>query len=89
LLRVTGQRGREASDRWWLALLGLPILCCAGTTLIAALGAGSLIAAVGGLAGSALLAGRGGRDPARRRRLDRATTSPTVTPEQVAALRCG
>jgi hypothetical protein len=34
LLRVTDQRGREASDRWWLALLGLPILCCAGTTLM-------------------------------------------------------
>jgi len=59
LLRVTGQRGREASGRWWLALLGLPILCCAGSTLIAALGAGSLIAAVGGLAGSALLAAAG------------------------------
>jgi hypothetical protein len=56
---VTGQRGREASGRWWLALLALPILCCAGTALFAALGAGSLIVAVGGLAGSALLAAAG------------------------------
>lgn len=56
---MTGQRGREASGPWWLALLGLPTLCCAGTTLIAALGAGSLTAAIGGLAGSTLLAAAG------------------------------
>jgi len=56
---VIGQRGREASGRWWLALCGLPLLCCAGTTLLGALGVGSVTGAVGGLAGSALLEAAG------------------------------
>ncbi|MEO6206208.1 MAG: hypothetical protein ABIO67_12640 [Mycobacteriales bacterium] len=56
---MTSQRGRESSGRWWLALLSLPILCCAGTTLLGAIGVGSVPAAVGGLAGSALLAAAG------------------------------
>lgn len=56
---MTGQRGREAPGRWWPALLGLPILCCAGSTVIAALGVGSVTAAIGGLAGSALAAAAG------------------------------
>jgi hypothetical protein len=47
--------GSPSSGRWtWL--LALPVLCCVGHALVLAVGAGSLAAAVGGLAGSAALA---------------------------------
>ena len=40
---------------WWPALLALPILCCLGSSLLAAIGVGSVTAAVGGVTGSAIL----------------------------------
>ena len=52
---MTDRRERDSSSRWWLVLLGLPVLCCAGTALLGAIGIGSVTAAVGGISGSALL----------------------------------
>lgn len=43
----------------WAWLLALPILSCAGPSLLAAVGAGSLTAALGGVAGSLVLLAAG------------------------------
>lgn len=40
---------------WWVALLAVPVLCCAGPALLAAAGIGSVGALAGGLAGGAAL----------------------------------
>jgi len=44
------ERG-DQPDRggWWLALLALPVLCCAGPAVLAALGAGSAVLVSAGL----------------------------------------
>ena len=41
---------------WWLALLAIPVLCCAGPALLAAVGIGSLGALVAAGTGQAVLA---------------------------------
>ena len=37
---------------WWVALLAVPILCCAGPALLAAIGVGSVSVLAGGLTGA-------------------------------------
>ena len=41
---------------WWLALLAVPILCCAGSGLLAAIGIGSVGALLAAGTGQAVLA---------------------------------
>ncbi len=54
---MTGPREpRHGGGRWKVALVALPVLCCAGPALLAALGAGSVGALLGGATGSAALA---------------------------------
>jgi hypothetical protein len=43
----------------WAWLLALPVLCCAGPAVLAAVGAGSLTAALGGITGSLFLLAAG------------------------------
>jgi hypothetical protein len=45
----------RGEGRWWWALLALPVVCCAGSGVLAALGVGSIGAVLGGLTGSILL----------------------------------
>jgi hypothetical protein len=52
---MSRQEGRERGG-CWLGLLALPVLCCAGPSLLAAVGAGSVTAALGGATGSVLVA---------------------------------
>lgn len=46
----------QGRSRWLVALFALPVLCCAGPALLAALGAGSVGALLGGATGSVALA---------------------------------
>ena len=43
-------------SRWWLAVLAIPVLCCAGPALLAAVGIGSLGALVAAGTGQVVLA---------------------------------
>jgi len=56
-----GRTDREqpvTSERsgWWLALLAIPVLCCAGPVLLAAVGVGSLGAILAAGTGQVVLA---------------------------------
>ena len=53
---MTGPREPPKGSGWALALLAMPVLCCAGPALLAALGAGSLGALLGGATGSIAVA---------------------------------
>ena len=53
---MTAPKAPRRGGGWAWALLALPVLCCAGPALLAALGAGSVGALVGGATGSAVLA---------------------------------
>lgn len=54
---MTGSReSKQSLSGWKLALFALPVLCCAGPALLAAIGAGSVGALLGGAAGSLALA---------------------------------
>jgi hypothetical protein len=54
---MTGPREpKQGAGRWMVALFALPILCCAGPALLAALGAGSVGVLLGGATGSVALA---------------------------------
>ncbi len=54
---MTGPREpRHGGGGWKVALVALPVLCCAGPALLAALGAGSVGALLGGAIGSVALA---------------------------------
>lgn len=55
LLRVTGPREPKQRGSWAWALITLPVLCCAGPALLAALGAWSVWALLGGATGSVAL----------------------------------
>lgn len=46
------QAPKRSGNGWTVALFALPILCCAGPALLAALGAGSVGALLGGATGS-------------------------------------
>lgn len=46
-------------DSGWLALLAVPVLCCAGHAVLLAVGVGSITSLVGGVAGSAAIAAAG------------------------------
>ena len=51
------QEPRRNGGGWTVALFALPVLCCAGPAVLAALGAGSVGAlVVGGVTGSLVLA---------------------------------
>ena len=47
---------KQRGTGWMVALFALPILCCAGPALLAALGAGTVGALLGGATGSIALA---------------------------------
>jgi len=54
---MTGKRPpRSGRGGWWVALAAVSVLCCAGPAVLAALGAGSLGAAVGSTTGNVALA---------------------------------
>ena len=53
---MTGHPSGPGRSGWWLALAAVPVLCCAGPALLAALGAGGVGAVVGGATGSGVLA---------------------------------
>ncbi len=54
---MSGRRApKQGGGRWMVALFALPVLCCAGPVLLAALGAGSVGALLGGATGSVALA---------------------------------
>ena len=54
---MTGPREpKQSRSGWKVALFALPVLCCAGPALLAALGAGSVGALLGGATGSVTLA---------------------------------
>ena len=53
---MTGPREPKQGGGWAWALLAIPVLCCTGPALLAALGAGSVGALLGGAIGSAVLA---------------------------------
>ena len=54
---MTGSgESKPSRSGWKLALFALPVLCCAGPALLAAIGAGSVGALLGGAAGSLALA---------------------------------
>ena len=54
---MTGPReSKQSRSGWKVALVALPVLCCAGPALLAAIGAGSVGALLGGAAGSVALA---------------------------------
>ncbi|GAC1607793.1 MAG: hypothetical protein NVS3B26_02250 [Mycobacteriales bacterium] len=53
---MSGPREPKQGGGWAWALLALPVLCCAGPVLLAAMGAGSVGALVGGATGSVVLA---------------------------------
>ncbi len=54
---MTGPREpKQGSGGWTVALFALPVLCCAGPALLAALGAGSVGALLSGPTGSVALA---------------------------------
>lgn len=46
-------------DSRWLALLALPVLCCAGHAVLLVVGVGSVTAVLGGAVGSAVVAAAG------------------------------
>ena len=48
------QKQPESGERsgWWVALLAIPVLCCAGPALLAAIGVGSVSVLAGGLTGA-------------------------------------
>lgn len=50
------QEPKKDRGGWVVALLAIPVLCCAGPALLAALGAGSVGALLGGATGSVALA---------------------------------
>lgn len=52
------QKQPESEERsgWWVALLAIPVLCCAGPALLAAVGVGSLGALVAAGTGRVVLA---------------------------------
>jgi len=54
---MTGPREPGRGGRWIVALVALPVLCCAGPVLLTALGAGSLGALAGSVTGSFALGG--------------------------------
>jgi len=57
---VTGPREpKHGGSGWLVALFALPVLCCAGPALPAALGAGSVGALLGGATGSVALVAAG------------------------------
>lgn len=47
---------KQGSSGWLVALFALPVLCCAGPAVLAALGAGSVGALLGGATGSVVIA---------------------------------
>ena len=53
---MTSPREPKQGGGWAWALVALPVLCCAGPVLLAALGAGSVGALLGGATGSIALA---------------------------------
>lgn len=52
---MTGPRDPRRGSGWLMALFALPVLCCAGPAVLAAFGAGSVGALLGGATGSAIL----------------------------------
>lgn len=53
---MTGPREPGRGGRWIVALVALPVLCCAGPVLLTAIGAGSLGALAGSATGNLALA---------------------------------
>jgi LPXTG-motif cell wall-anchored protein len=50
------RKPRQGGSGWMVALLAVPVLCCAGPALLAVIGAGSVGALLGGATGSITLA---------------------------------
>jgi LPXTG-motif cell wall-anchored protein len=50
------QEPKKTGSGWTVALFAIPVLCCAGPAVLAALGAGSVGALLGGATGSVALA---------------------------------
>ena len=53
---MTGLREPKQGGGWMVALFAVPVLCCAGPVLLAAIGAGSVGALLSGATGSIALA---------------------------------
>ena len=53
---MTGPREPKQGSRWMVAFFALPVLCCAAPAVLAAVGAGSVGALLGGTTGSVALA---------------------------------
>jgi LPXTG-motif cell wall-anchored protein len=50
------RKPKPGGSGWMVALLAVPVLCCAGPALLAIIGAGSVGALLGGATGSITLA---------------------------------